>query len=379
MGDVFGHELLLLMLSLSRVRDRERVLQLFVEALSQALPGVKVCRLPDGEEGAGEVVEVATPEERFGRLLVVDPAGALSDQDRGRLRSAINMLAVVLENISRAEQLANENAHLDAAVAQRTAELRLLAGELEDRVAERTRQLTAANKELDAFAYSVSHDLRAPLRHVDGYAELLRQDLGEGLSARARYHLDTLSAEVRRMSNLIDDVLAFSRTARVRLAVQPVELGPLVHEVAARLAVEAGDRDVRWSVAKLPAVGGDPAMLRVAFTNLLSNALKFTRPRPRAEIEVGSRSDGDDAVVVHIRDNGVGFDPRHAGKLFTAFERLHRSDEFEGSGIGLATVRRVVERHGGRIWAESILGEGATFFLRLPLRPAAAALGKASA
>jgi light-regulated signal transduction histidine kinase (bacteriophytochrome) len=335
--DSLGHDLLLLMLNLSRIQDRERIVRLFEEALSAAVPGVTVRQLEEGEDaGGGEVVEVATPEVHSGRLVIDDPGGLLSERDRGRFRNAIRMLAVVLENVTRAERLA------------------------------------AANHELEAFAYSVSHDLRAPLRHVDGYLGLLRKHLGAAIDDRARQYLDTVSGEARRMDALIQDLLAFSRMGRAELARESVELGPLVREVVGDLTPETAGRDVRWAIAELPAVCGDRAMLRAAFANLLRNALKFTRPRPRAEIEVRREPADAREVVVSVRDNGVGFDMAHAGKLFGAFQRLHRADEFEGTGIGLANVRRIVERHGGRAWAEGELGKGACFYLSLPSAPAAA-------
>ena len=172
------------------------------------------------------------------------------------------------------------------------------------------------------------------------------------------------------MGSLIDDLLEFSRMSRTRLAVRPVELGPLVREVVVDLEADAAGRDVRWSIGELPAVLGDRALLRVVLVNLLGNALKFTRTRPRPEIEVDCRpAEGGDGAVVRVRDNGVGFDPRYADRLFDVFERLHRAEDFEGTGIGLATVRRIVERHGGRTWAEGVPGEGATFCLWLPARP----------
>ncbi len=245
-------------------------------------------------------------------------------------------------------------------------EVRRLNRELEQRVVERTAQLEAANKELEAFAYSVSHDLRAPLRHIAGFTDRLREH-GAPWEGEARHCLEAISGATGRMGKLIDDLLSFSRMGRSELSRQQVELAAVVRELVAELAPEAAGREVRWRVDDdLPVVAGDQAMLRLAFSNLLSNALKFTRPRPTADIQVGWRPGERGETVVFVRDNGVGFDPAYAGKLFSVFQRLHREDEFEGTGIGLASVRRVVARHGGRTWAEGAPERGATFYVSLP-------------
>jgi PAS domain S-box-containing protein len=244
--------------------------------------------------------------------------------------------------------------------------LRQLNLELDRRVMERTTQLEAANKELEAFAYSVSHDLRAPLRHIDGFLRLLQKNLAAALDEESQHYMDTIAGAARKMDQLIDDLLSFSRTVRREVSFQPVNLGPLVKEVIRDLSLDAAGRDIDWHLDELPSVMGDEAMLRLALLNLIANALKFTRPRERARIEIGSQAGAEPETVIYVRDNGVGFDMTYGDKLFGVFQRLHRAEEFEGTGIGLATVRRIIARHGGRAWAEGALDQGATFYFSLP-------------
>jgi light-regulated signal transduction histidine kinase (bacteriophytochrome) len=244
-------------------------------------------------------------------------------------------------------------------------------------------ELTTANQELEAFSYSVSHDLRAPLRHISGFVDLLRRGSEERLDEKGRRQLDTISRAARTMGELIDDLLAFSRTSRTRLRREPVDLAFLVREVVQPIRLENAGRAVEWVIGDLPRVLADPSLLRIVLTNLVGNAVKYTRGRDPARIEIGSLAAGDPAgqrppapwpdTVLFVRDNGVGFDMEYAGKLFGVFQRLHRADEFEGTGIGLATVRRIVHRHGGRTWAMGEADRGATFYFSLPLADGEAA------
>jgi PAS domain S-box-containing protein len=230
-------------------------------------------------------------------------------------------------------------------------------------------QLRALNAELEAFSYSVSHDLRAPLRHIDGFALLLQKRADTRLDEQSRRYLATITASAKRLGLLIDELLMFSRMGRAELRHTPVEPRALVDEVVRELEHETRGRPIEWQLSALPPVSADPAMLRQVWVNLLGNAVKYTRGRAPARIEVFALPGEDGERVFAVRDNGAGFDMKYAGKLFGVFQRLHGEGEFEGTGIGLANVRRIVTRHGGRTWAEGRLGEGATFFFSLP-RPA---------
>jgi light-regulated signal transduction histidine kinase (bacteriophytochrome) len=229
---------------------------------------------------------------------------------------------------------------------------------------ETNRELEGANSELEAFSYSVSHDLRAPLRSIEGFAQILLEDHAQGLDEEARGYLGRVRAASRRMALLIDDLLDLSRVTRSSLSRQMVDLSALAREIAAEIEKSQPDRRVRFVIADGLVVRGDPRLLRVLLENLLGNAFKFTQKEREATIEFGAVT-RDGGVAYYVRDNGVGFDEAYATKLFGAFQRLHGSEDFEGTGIGLATVQRIVGRHGGKAWAEGAVGKGASFFFTL--------------
>jgi signal transduction histidine kinase len=265
---------------------------------------------------------------------------------------SLNALLPVLARALTMRRLRLENEELSASLRERTRELERANGDL-----------TAANQELEAFSYSVSHDLRAPLRAVRGFAEIFRDDFGAKVEPEGRELIDKVLDGAHRMDQLIDDLLALSRSARQPLRRARIDLEGLARRVAAQLA--PADRAVELAIGALPECDGDASLLEQVFVNLISNAFKFTRGRADARIEIGHQLEAGE-LAYFVRDNGAGFDPKQAFRLFGVFQRLHRASDFEGTGVGLSIVQRIVHRHGGRIWAHGKPGAGATFFFTLP-------------
>jgi light-regulated signal transduction histidine kinase (bacteriophytochrome) len=243
--------------------------------------------------------------------------------------------------------------------------LRKANAELERQLAARDAAFEALHREFEAFAYSVSHDLRAPLRHITAFAEILQRTALARLDETDRSSVQAIKEAADRMNQLINDLLRMSRVGRAEMHLTELPLADVVRQAQNDLSPELVGRKVNWKIQPLPTVRADPTLLRHAFVNLLSNALKFTRHQDAAEIEIGAKEEAH-RWIIHVRDNGVGFDQKFVGRLFGVFQRLHSEREFEGTGMGLAIVRKIVSRHGGEAWAEGRLNEGATFFLSLP-------------
>jgi len=267
-----------------------------------------------------------------------------------KVNGSVSLVVVVITDITEQKQ-AEEKIHQ-------------LNSELEERVIQRTAQLEAANKELEAFSYSVSHDLRAPLRAVNGFAGIVLEDFSPQLPEEGKRYLERIRNGGQRMGELIDDLLAFSHLSRQSVNRQTVDTTKLVQNVFDELKPQRDDRRIEIKVGELPACHGDPALLKQVWVNLISNAIKYSRGREPAIVEIGCTHENGENIYF-VRDNGAGFDMQYANKLFGVFQRLHRNDEFEGTGVGLAIVQRIVHRHGGRVWAKAKVNEGATFYFTL--------------
>lgn len=317
-------------------------------------PGVPVVLLAgDGDEArAISAIERgafdSVPASSAQRIAIAVRRAAAERETREQLRRAAAQLRASEERC-----LAAEN------------QIRQLNASWENVLAERTSASAAAMKELEAFSYSVSHDLRAPLRGILGFTRALKEDCGPQLGAEGLRLLDTIGNEARRMSHLIDDLLAFSRAGRQQIDRSDIDMTDLARSAFQTIVEAMREPWPELELAPLPAAEGDRSMLRQVFANLLGNAVKFSGSRAAPKIEISGSRQGAE-IVYRIRDNGVGFDPRYAHRLFGVFQRLHREEEFEGTGVGLALVQRIVQRHGGRVWGESTLNEGASFYFALP-------------
>ncbi len=301
-------------------------------------PYVRVLR--DGREYTVEMYDSSLSAEY---LVTISP---LRDND-GRLVGGVHVARDITERKHAERELERYRVHL------------------EDLVEERTAELTGANQELEKFSYSVSHDLRAPLRHMSGFVELLKRRLGDHPDAVSRDYMNMISEASKKMGTLIDDLLNFSRLGHAQMQKRKVDLHALVKAVVQEVQEELKERKIMWEIEELPEVLGDQPLLRLVIVNLVSNAVKFTSTRTQAEIKIRCKDEGD-KFIFSVTDNGVGFDMKFVNKLFGVFQRLHSQNEFEGTGIGLANIQRIISRHGGRVWAEGAVGQGAAFYFTLP-------------
>jgi len=345
---------------------REEFLSMTLEAIR---PSEDVPRLRENIATHTEMVQQSGPwrhRKRNGEIIVVEIASHGLEWD-GHSARLVHALDVTESHASRARVEAARRALLSALEDQRetAAKVRQLNLELEHRVRERTVQLEVANRELESFSYSVSHDLRAPLRAINGFARILAEDYSPQLDSEGRRVLSVIRDESIRMGQLIDELLQFSRLGRQPLRLAKVDMAALARSVFAQLQTTYPERKIAFHLQTLPEASGDPALLRQVWSNLLDNAIKYTRDRPDTRIEVtGTENSGE--LVYSVQDNGAGFDMRYVDKLFGVFQRLHNADQFEGTGVGLALVQRLIQRHGGRVWAEGTPGQGAAFHFTLP-------------
>ena len=263
------------------------------------------------------------------------------------------------------EALHRLNAELEQRVEERTAEIRKLNEELEQRVKERTAELETANQELDAFSYSVAHDLKSPSQIIGGFSRMLMHKYSATLESEPLRMLNIIYSNTRRMSQMIDDLLTFSRTSRKKVKKAEINFYAMTARAFEQLRQQTLERDIQLNMGELPPAIGDPALIEQVMVNLLANAIKFTRSRKTAVIEVGGRTEGKETIY-YVKDNGVGFDEQFAHNLYEVFQRLHSYDEYEGSGVGLAIVKSIIQRHSGRVWAEGKVDQGATFYFGLP-------------
>ncbi|HYR36889.1 MAG TPA: ATP-binding protein [Burkholderiales bacterium] len=303
-------------------------------------------------------------------------AERLTSDEIGLLADSFNTMLAEIERATRELEASNREAAREVGERRRAEEeIRRLNAELETRVKARTTELQSTNAELEAFCYSVSHDLRAPLRSIDGFSQALLEDFPKDVSDEARRYLARIRTSTQRMGQLIEDLLNLSKVSRGELARRDVDVGEIARQVVAEIQGREPERKVEVSVWDGMQANADPRLLRAAFENLIGNAWKFSAKAEQARVEVGSLRDGDE-VTFFVRDNGAGFDMRYASKLFGAFQRLHSANEYQGTGIGLATVQRIVHRHGGRIWADAKPGKGAVFFFTLAGKSEAAPAAK---
>ncbi len=341
------------------------------QALIDSIEELRQQRADSSHEQALSAVALSDSEDRLlqqtadsSREQSVSAAALSDSEDRFRQQTADSSL----ERSISADALSASEGRLRQQIADSSREQAASAVSLsdsEERLRQRASQLEVAFKQLESFSYSVSHDLRAPLRHIQGYGDILMRHAGEQLDEESLRCLNIMISASGEMSKLIDDLLSYSRTGRTGLSRRDISLNELVDEIRAVLAPSFIGRNIHWSIGDLPVVSGEPALVGIVLTNLLDNALKFSRNNIDTNIEVSCQGEENGFAVIRVKDDGAGFDMRYAAKLFGVFQRLHSHDEFDGNGIGLATVRQIINRHGGRTWAEGEVGKGAAFYFTI--------------
>ena len=323
-------------------------------------------RKKDGSEFSVDIALGPLKAEKETLVIAVIRDVSEHRKSEAALRTALDEMELKVTERTSALLIANEELLTEIEERKQTeAQLEEYRRDLEEQVTERTAELMDVNKELEAFSYSVSHDLRAPLRQMAGFITLLQKQIADYPNIKVRQYIASILAASRKMDVLINDLLAFSQIGRTEIQKKKVSLDELVRGVMREIRDEFKERNIIWEVDELPAIIGDRGLLRQVIVNLISNAVKFTSTRSQAEIKIGCK-DEDDKYTFFISDNGVGFDMKYADRLFGVFQRLHTQDDFEGTGIGLANVQRIIARHGGRVWAEGAVGQGATFYFTLP-------------
>jgi light-regulated signal transduction histidine kinase (bacteriophytochrome) len=318
------------------------------------------------------VVPMIAAGELIGALSFGGAPGPFPPEQVSIAQETAMQLAIAIAQARLHDRIKRQSEELELRVRERTQELYTAQAELQKTNAELvqlTSKLEAANKELEAFSYSASHDLRAPLRSIDGFSQVLLEDYGSTMDALGQDYLQRIRMATQRMADLIDALLELSRVTRAELSRKPLDLTAMARIIAEELRRQEPARAVEFALAEDLTVSGDPRLLRVVLENLLGNAWKFTAKKEQTRIEIGSLRQPDGVLAYFVRDNGAGFDMQYAQKLFGAFQRLHRVGEFAGTGIGLATVQRIIHRHGGRIWAEGVVDHGATFYFTLERSP----------
>jgi light-regulated signal transduction histidine kinase (bacteriophytochrome) len=340
----------------------DNIPELFMQALKEVWPDQSIMLHPSKSGKAKDYIAIASAKKNYGYLEVKN-LDRLDNDDVALIQKSVDLLVIILNKLEQQKLLDDEKVKI---LKESEESIRKLNESLEQKINERTTQLEASIQELEAFSYSVSHDLRAPVRHINGFAGLMKEHYYNLLPEKGKHYLDVIAESTHHMGIMIDDLLQFSRSGKSELDLAEVDMNLVFREAMSNISKEIHNPDVKWINAPLPVIWGDYNLLCLVWINLLSNAIKFTGKKKNPVIETGCR-ELDNEYEFFIRDNGAGFDLKHAHKLFGVFQRLHSFRDFEGNGIGLANVRRIITKHGGRTWAEGQVNKGAIFYFSLPI------------